>query len=112
MKRLTVVLALLAAASSAAFCVQRAPKAEARRADVRLVTREVPLGRVPAGELKEMRTVSPDRRHVAVALKVGGGEVVYVHGRAGKTSPAVANDPISEAGLGKPFTFSRDGRRM
>src|SRR5215212_1050837 len=111
MKRLTFVLVVLAAASSAAFCVLCAPGVEAGRAGVRLVTREVALGREQAGELKGTRSVSPDRRHVAFVSKVEGGEAAYVDGVAGKTYPAVASDPLSEAGLGSPFTFSRDGRR-
>ena len=112
MKRLTVVLVALAAASSAAFCVLCAPKADAGRAGVRLVTREVSLGRVRAGELKGTRSVSPDRRRVAFVAKVRGGEAAYVDGAAGRTYPAVASDPLSEAGLGSPFTFSRDGSRV
>jgi len=110
MKRLTFVLVVLAAASSAAFCVVCVPTVEARRAGVRLVTREVALGREPAGELKGTRTVSRDRRHIAFVAKVAGGEAAYVDGVAGKTYPAVASDPLSEAGRGSPFTFSRDGR--
>lgn len=110
MKRLTAVLVALAAASPAAFCVQRAPKVEAAR--VRLVTREVSLGRAQAGELKGTRAVSPDRGHVAFVAKVAGGEAAYVDGRAGKTYPSIANDPISEAGTLYPFTFSRDGRHV
>jgi hypothetical protein len=113
MKRLTFVLTVLAAASSAAFSVLCVPtRVEAGRAGVRLVTREVPLGRVQSGELKETRTVSPDRRRVAFVAKVAGGEAAYVDGRAGKTYPAIASDPLSEAGLGSPFTFSRDGGRV
>jgi hypothetical protein len=112
MKRLTFVLVVLAAASSAAFCVLCAPRVEARRPALRLVTREVSLGRVHAGELKGTRTVSPDRRHVAYVAKVEGGEAVYADGVAGKTYPAIASDPLSEAGTGSPFTYSRDGRRV
>ena len=113
MKRLTFVLVVLAAAPSAAICVVRAPaRAEAGRAGVRLVTREVSLGRAAAGELKGTRAVSPDGRHVAFVAKVEGGEAAYVDGAAGKTYPAVASDPLSEAGPGSPFTFSRDGRRV
>src|ERR1044072_9775505 len=111
MKRLTVVLVVLAAASSAAFCILCAPRVGGGRARARLVRREVSLGRVQAGELNGTRTVSPDRRHVAFVAKVAGGEAAYVDGRAGKTYPGVANDPLSEAGLGSPFTFSRDSRR-
>jgi len=113
MKRQTLALLLLAAASSAAFCVLCVPaRAQAARAGVRLVTREAPLGREHAGELKGTRTVSPDRRRVAFVARVAGGEAAYVDGRAGKTYPAIASDPLSEAGLGSPFTFSRDGRRV
>ncbi|HWS89509.1 MAG TPA: hypothetical protein VN282_21235 [Pyrinomonadaceae bacterium] len=112
MKRQTVVLVALAAASSAAFCVLRAPSVEAGGAGVRLVTREVALGRVHAGELKGTRTISPDRRRVAFVAKVAGGEAAYVDGVASRTYPAVASDPLSEAGLGSPFTFSRDGRHV
>ncbi len=79
---------------------------------MRLSTREVALGRAQPGELKGTRTVSHDRRHVAYVAKVAGGEAAYVDGVAGKTYPAVASDPLSEAGLGSPFTFSRDGRRV
>src|SRR5215207_11246321 len=111
MKRLNFALVVLAAASSAAFCVVRAPGVEAGLAGVRLVTREVALGRGRAGELKGTRTVSPDRRHVAFVAKVAGGEAAYVDGVAGRAYPAVASDPLSEAGTGSPFTFSRDGRR-
>lgn len=110
MKRQTFVLVVLAAASTAAFCVLCAPGVEAGRAGVRLVTREVTLGRVPAGGPKVRPWVSRDHRHVAYIAKVEGGEAAYVDGRVGKTYPAVANDPLSEAGAGNPFTFSRDGR--
>lgn len=112
MKRLTVVFAVLAVASAAAFCVVCTPTVAAKRAGVRLSTREVALGRERPGELKETRTVSHDRRHVAYVAKVAGGEAAYVDGGAGKTYPAVASDPLSEAGLGSPFTFNRDGRRV
>ncbi|MFL6332523.1 MAG: TolB family protein [Pyrinomonadaceae bacterium] len=112
MKRLTFVLVVLAAAPSAAFCVLRAPKVEAGRAAVRLVTREVSLGREQAGELKGTRAVSPDRRHVAFVAKVANGEAAYVDGVAGKPYPSIANDPLSEAGTLHPFTFSRDGSRV
>lgn len=112
MKRLTFVLVVLSVAS-AALCIISAPlRVEARRPTLRLVTREVALGRVHAGELKRTRAVSPDRRHVAFVAKVEGGEAAYVDGVAGKTYPAVASDPLSEAGPGSPFTFSRDGRRV
>lgn len=111
-KRQTFVLVVLAAASWAAFCVVCAPKVEARRAGVRLVTREVSLGREQVSELKGTRSVSPERRHVAFVAKIEGGEAAYVDGVKGKTYPAVASDPLSEAGLGSPFTFSRDGRRV
>ncbi|MBV8858975.1 MAG: PD40 domain-containing protein [Acidobacteria bacterium] len=110
MKRQTFVLVVLAAASSAALCVLCVPEVEAGRAGVRLVTREVPLGRVPAGEPKVRPWVSHDHRHVAFIAKVEGGEAAYVDGRAGKTYPSIASDPLSEAGTGNPFTFSRDGR--
>ena len=112
MKRLTFLLVALAAASSAAFCVLCAPTVKAKRAGVRLVTREVSLGRMQADELKGTRPVSPDRRRVAFVAKVAGGEAAYVDGVKGKTYPAVASDPLSEAGLGSPFTFSRDSRRV
>jgi hypothetical protein len=112
MKRLTFVLVVLAVASSAAFCFVCAPRVAAGRADVRLVTREVSLGREQAGELQGTRAVSPDRRHVAFVAKVGGGEAAYVDGVGGKTYPSIANDPVSEAGTVNPFTFSRDGRRV
>jgi hypothetical protein len=112
LKRQTFLLVLLAAALSAAFCVVCAPRVGAKRAAVRLVTREVSLGRAHAGELKGTRTVSPDRRHVAYVAKVEGGEAAYVDGVAGKTYPSVASDPLSEAGLGSPFTFGREGARV
>jgi hypothetical protein len=112
MKQPTFALLVLAAASSAAFCVPRAPKVEARRAGLRLVTREVSLGRAPEGGPRVGPWVSPDRKHVAYAAKVAGGEAAYVDGVAGKTYPAVASDPLSEAGPGSPFTFSRAGGRV
>ena len=111
MKRLTFVLVVPAVAAAALLCVAP-PGVEARRAGARLVTREVSLGRAHAGELKGTRTVSPDRRHVAYVAKVEGGEAAYVDGVAGKTYPAIASDPLSEAGTGSPFTYSRDGRRV
>lgn len=83
----------------------------ARRGGVRLVTREVPLGRAHPGELKDTRTLSPDRRHIAFVAKVPGGERVVFDGAAGKVYPMIANDPLSEAGTGSPITFSPDGRR-
>ncbi len=110
MKRLTFVFAVLSVVAS--LCVVCAPlRVEARRPAPRLSTREVALGRTQAGELKGTRTVSRDRRHVAFVAKVANGEAAYVDGVKGKTYPAVASDPLSEAGLGSPFTFSRDGRR-
>jgi Tol biopolymer transport system component len=113
MKRLTFVLVVLAVAAAASLGVVCAPpRVEARRAGARLVTREVALGREQAGESKGTRTVSPDRRHVAFVAKVEGGEAAYVDGVAGQTYPSVASDPLSEAGPGSPFTFSRDGRRV
>ena len=113
MKRLTFVLVVLAVASAATLCFVCAPlEVEARRPALRLVTREVPLGREQAGELKGTRTISPDRRRVAFVAKVSGGEAAYVDGRAGKTYSAIASDPLSEAGLGSPFTFSREGGRV
>lgn len=112
MKRLTFALLVPAVAAAALFCVVYATRrVEAGRPALRLVTREVSLGREQAGELKRTRTVSPDRRHVAFVAKVASGEAAYVDGVAGKTYPAVASDPLSEAGTGSPFTFSRDGRR-
>lgn len=78
---------------------------------MRLVTREVSLGRAHAGEREGTRTVSHDRRHIAFVAKVRDGEAAYVDGVAGKTYPSVASDPLSEAGLGSPFTFSRTGGR-
>src|SRR5215207_1565870 len=97
MKRLTFALVVLAVAPAASLSVVRAPsRVEAGRAGVRLVTREV----------------APDRRHVAFVAKVAGGEAAYVDGVAGKTYPAVASDPLSEAGTGSPFTFSRGGGRV
>lgn len=111
-ERLTPLLVMLAAVAAAALCVVCAPPAEGRRPALRLVTREVSLGRAHAGELKGTRTVSPDRRHVAYVAKVRGGEAVYADGVAGKTYPAIASDPLSEAGTGSPFTYSRDGRRV
>jgi hypothetical protein len=112
MKRLTFVLVVLAAASPAAFRVVSVPKVEAARAGVRLVTREVSLGRAQAGELNGTRAVSIDRRHVAFVAQVEGGEAAYVDGRAGKPYPSIANDPLSESGTVHPFTFSRDGGRV
>ncbi|HEX8150519.1 MAG TPA: hypothetical protein VF591_25270 [Pyrinomonadaceae bacterium] len=113
MKRPTYFLVVPAVAAAALLCaVSAARKAEASRPALRLVTREVPLGRGQAGELKGTRTVSPDRRHVAFVAKAANGEAAYVDGVAGKTYPAVASDPLSEAGPGSPFTFSRDGRRV
>lgn len=113
MKRLNFVLVVLGVAAAATLCDVCAPsRVEARRAALRLVTREVSLGREHAGELKRTRTISPDRRRVAFVAKVEGGEAAYVDGVAGKTYPGVASDPLSEAGTGSPFTFSRDGRRV
>ncbi|MDT5271890.1 MAG: hypothetical protein QOH49_4076 [Acidobacteriota bacterium] len=113
MKRLNFVLVVLAVAAAALLCVVCAsPRVEAGRAALRLVTREVPLGREQVGEMKRTRTISPDRRHVAFVTKVEGGEAAYVDGIAGKTYTAVASDPLSESGPGSPFTFSRDGRRV
>jgi hypothetical protein len=114
MKRLSFVQTVPAVVAAALLCAVFAPpRAEAtRRPALRLVTREVSLGREHTGELKGTRTVSPDRRRVVFVAKVAGGEAVYVDGVAGKTYPAVASDPLSEAGLGSPFTFSPDGRRV
>ncbi|MET0647289.1 MAG: hypothetical protein ABW208_11755 [Pyrinomonadaceae bacterium] len=112
MKRQSFVLALLSVVAALCFVCAELRAGAAGRAGVRLVTREVALGRVHAGELKRTRTTSPDRRRVAFVAKVVGGEAAYVDGRAGKTYPAVASDPLSEAGTGSPFTFSRDGQRV
>lgn len=104
--------AVLVAAILMSLTAAAPPRAQTpRRQAVRLVTREVSLGRDHPGELKGTRTLSPDHRHVAFVAKVAGGEAVYVDGVAGKTYPMIANDPLSEAGVGSPIVFSRDGSR-
>ena len=104
-----LALALLWAFTCSAAAQVTAP---ARKGGVRVMTREVSLGRAHPGEMSETRSISPDRRRIAFVAKVAGGESVVVDGVAGKTYPMIANDPLSEAGLGSPITFSQDGRRV
>ncbi|HEX7174122.1 MAG TPA: hypothetical protein VF240_02395, partial [Pyrinomonadaceae bacterium] len=114
LKKSFFATAVVAVASALLFCAAQttSPAPAKRRAQVRLLTREVSLGRIHPGELKETRTLSPDRRRIAFVAKVAGGEAVFVDGVAGKTYPSVENDPLSEAGPGSPITFSPDGRRV
>jgi Tol biopolymer transport system component len=86
--------------------------AKPARASVRLVTREVSLGKVNAGEIAKTRTLSPDGRRVAFVAKVATGESVFVDGKPGKTYAQIARDPFSESGDSFPILFSPDSKRV
>lgn len=78
----------------------------------RLVAREVSLGRAQPGEIQYSAAVSPDRRRIALAAKVNGGEAVFVDGVAGPVFTQIARYPLTEGGVQNQIIFSPDSRRV
>lgn len=79
---------------------------------VRLIAREVSLGKPPAGEIEYSRVISNDDKHIAYSVKTGDGEFVMVDGVAGKTYTSIPRHPLTEAGITEQIKFSPDGRRV
>ena len=78
----------------------------------RLGEREVSLGRAHAGEIQYSAAHSPNRRRIAFAAKVNGGEAVFVDGVPGTTFTQIARYPLTEAGIQNQIIFSPDSRRV
>jgi Tol biopolymer transport system component len=79
---------------------------------VRLITREVSLGKPHPGEIEYSRVVSNDEKRIAYSVKTDDGEFVVVDGVAGKTYTSIPRYPLSEAGITQQIEFSPDGRRV
>ena len=79
---------------------------------LRLITREVSLGKPNAGEIKYSRVISSDDKHIAYSVKTNDGEFVVVDGVAGKTYTSIPRYPLTEAGIKQQIIFSPDGRRV
>src|SRR5687767_7140267 len=78
----------------------------------RLVEREVSLGRAHPGEIQYSVAHSPNRRRIAVAAKVNGGEAVFVDGVPGTAFTQTARYPLTEAGVQDQIIFSPDSQRV
>ena len=89
-----------------------AAKPAPRPAVVRLITREVSLGKSQPGEVEYSRVISDDQKHIAFTVKTSGGEFVMVDGVAGKTYTSILRVPLTEAGVQQQIKFSPDGRRL
>ena len=107
-RRAVAVVALLMPALSAAPFRAQTPRPPA----VRLVTREVSLGRDHPREIEYSHVVSPDGRRVAFAAEVEGGEAVFVDGVPGKPYTRFLRSSPTEAGVQKQIIFSPDSRRV
>jgi len=105
---LAVFLALLVSSDFAA----RAGKSAWVPAAVRLITREVSLGKSQPGEVEYSRVISDDQKHIAFTVKTSGGEFVMVDGVAGKTYTSILHLPLTEAGVQQQIKFSPDGLRV
>jgi Tol biopolymer transport system component len=81
-------------------------------ATVRLITREVSLGKINPGEVKYSRAISRDEKHIAYTVKTNDGEFVSVDGVAGKTYTSIPRVALSEAGIKGQIRFSPDGNRV
>ena len=105
---LAVFLALLVSSDFAA----RAGKSAWVPAAVRLITREVSLGKSQPGEVEYSRVISDDQKHIAFTVKTSGGEFVMVDGVARKTYTSILRLPLTEAGVQQQIKFSPDGLRV
>jgi len=56
---------------------------------MRLITREVSLGKPHVGEIKYSRVISSDDKHIAYSVKTNDGEFVVVDGVADKTYTSI-----------------------
>jgi Tol biopolymer transport system component len=81
-------------------------------APLRLITREVSLGKSHPGEIEHSRVLSNDDKHIAYSVKTNDGEFVMVDGVAGKTYTSIPRYPLTEAGIQEQIKFSPDGRRV
>src|SRR5262245_62029260 len=81
-------------------------------ARVRLITREVSLGKSQPGEVEYSRVISSDQKHIAYTVKTNNGEFVMVDGVAGKTYTSIPRFPLTEAGVEQQIKFSPNGRRV
>lgn len=63
---------------------------------VRLITREISLGKIQPGEVEYSRALSSDKKHIAYTVKTKDGEFVAVDGVARKT---YTNDPVAAVTL-------------
>lgn len=81
-------------------------------AGVRLITREVSLGKKHPGEVEYSRVISSDQKHLAYTVKTNQGEFVMLDGVAGKTYTSIPRLPLTEAGVTEQIKFSPDSRRV
>ncbi len=81
-------------------------------ATLRLIAREISLGKSHPGEVKYSRVISNDDKHIAFTVKTNDGEFVMVDGVAGKLYTSIPRVGLSEAGIKQQIKFSRDGRRV
>jgi Tol biopolymer transport system component len=84
---------------SVSGCAQRVREGEG----IRLLTREVSLGKIHPGIIVESLTVSPDGKHFAYVARRGGKWFVVVDGKEGKE--------YDEIGEGTPI-FSPDSKHF
>jgi Tol biopolymer transport system component len=101
-----IISITLSALSAAPATIAHAPP------PLRLITREVSLGRLHPGEVKYSRVISSDHKHLAFTVKTPAGEFVMVDGVAGKTYTSIPRHPLTEAGVTEQIKFSPDGRRV
>jgi hypothetical protein len=92
------------------FALALSARGQATR--LRLVTREVSLGKPHAGEIRLSREFSPNGLHVAYSVRTAEGEFVVVDGAAGRTYTEIPRYPLTEAGVESQIIFSPDGGRV
>jgi len=80
MKRWLMVVPLALVLLSVSGCAQRVREGEG----IRLLTREVSLGKIHPGIIVESLTVSPDGKHFAYMARRGGKWFVVIDGEEGK----------------------------
>ncbi len=107
-----IILAIFSALLVSSDFAARAAKSAWLPAGVRLITREVPLGKSQPGEVAYSRVISDDQKHIAFTVKTNGGEFVMVDGVAGKTYTSILRAPLTEAGVQQQIKFSPNGRRV
>jgi hypothetical protein len=61
--------------------------------EIKLLTREVSLGKLERGKIDTSVVASSDKRHVAYAMKRGKKKLVVVDGVEGKEYDGVMDDP-------------------